>query len=567
MARPISWNMWPVSIAVVLPTGCIQDAWNDWSALTAAEPSTGAGPSSSTGALDVDPTGGIQTVTSVGDTTGPGPGPVETTGEPGSENAPPKVESFTIVPPTNISEAGPVSLQLVASDDVVKVQLQLNGELIAELTPADFPYTYEVLSAKQNFDHVFTVVVEDEEGLTDTSEPALLFVKVPETGAEKCLYPDETALSSWISGVVYADDAIVAVGTRDVGEGPRLTVWKLDRDHCETVLPGWPKTIANWTKDGDLGKIMSGGTALALDEEGYIVVGGFTFVDLKPRRYIAMLNPDGSRLWEVPGQVGEEIAGVAVAPKPKAAVFAVGWRRSGVDPTPTDVMIWHHMPDDGTPSPAEILAAPFTPDEPYPDSENVLSEWARGVAIEPGTGYAFVVGEREFRDDDNIPHTRTFAVRINPLTGIVDDPWTSPGDSFFHDSAAAITACGNEFIAAGWRRDEPANVPPAPLLQWFLPGGLADGLHSFPFSSTRLRGVACDREGKIVSAGVRDDGSKNAKVFAMVKEDEALVWYETGIAGDDEAVAVSCDRRGFCAWGGYRTKDGKKFAVVRAHHP
>ena len=565
MTRRISRTMWPVSIAAVLPMGCIQDAWNDWSALTAAEPSTGAGPSSSTGAPDSDPTGRVQTVTSAGQTTGPGPGPVETTGEPGNENAPPEVESFTIVPPTNISQAGPVQLELVASDDVVTVHLELNGEPLAELTPADFPYTYEVLSAKQNFDHVFTVVVEDEEGLTDTSDPALLFVTVPQTGVEKCLYPDDTAVLSGITGVVYADDAIVAVGTRDIGEGPRLTVWKLDRDHCETVLPGWPKTIANWTMDGDLGKLMSGGTALALDEDGYIVVGGFTLVDLKPRRYLAMLTPGGSRLWEDPGQVGEEIAGVAVAPKPKAAVFAVGWRRSGVDPTPTDAMIWNYKTD-GTPVPPELLAAPFTPDEPKPDPFNKLSEWARAVVIEPGTGYAFVAGEREFLDDEGILHTRTFAVRVNPLTGIVDDPWTSPGDSFFHDSAAAVAACGNELIAAGWRRDEPANASPAPLLQWFLPGGLADGLRSFPLSSTPLRGVACDREGKIVNAGVRDDGSKNARVFAMV-EDEALVWYETGTAGDDEAVAVSCDRRGFCAWGGYRTKDGKKFAVVRAHHP
>jgi hypothetical protein len=317
--------------------------------------------------------------------------------------------------------------------------------------------------------------------------------------------------------------------------------------------------------DGDLGKLMSGGTALALDEDGYIVVGGFTFIDLKPRRYLAMLTPDGSRLWEDPGQVGEEIAGVAVAPKPKAAVFAVGWRRSGVDPTPTDAMIWNYKTD-GTPVPAEWLAAPFTPNEP-PDPMNLFNEWARAVAIEPSTGYAFVVGERDFMDDFNILHTRTFAVRVNPLTGIIDDPWTSPGDSFFHDSAAAIAVCGNELLAAGWRRDEPANAPPAALLQWFLPGGLADGLRSFPLSSTRLRGVACDREGKIISAGVRDSGAKDARVFATMKEDEGLVWYETGTASDDEAVAVSCDRRGFCAWGGYRTKDGKKFAVVRAHHP
>ena len=568
MARPMSRSLWCASLAALLPAGCIQDAWNDWSALTVAEPSTGAVFSTSTGAPEVEPTGAIQTVTSAAGTTGTGldPGPVETTGAPGSENAPPTITSFFIVPPTSISEAGPAVLELVTSEDVVKVHLQLNGELLAELTPADFPYIYEVLSAKQNFKHEFTVVVEDEEGLSASSEPAVLFVKVPEPGAEKCLFVDEAALSSWISGLVYAHDAIVAVGTRDVGEGPRLTVWKLDRDQCGTVLAGWPKTMANWTGVDGLGKLMSGGTAIALDEDGYIVIGGFTLVDLKPRRYIAMLNPGGSGVWEVQGQVGEEIAGVAVAPKPKAKVFAVGWRRSGVDPTPTDAMIWYHMPDDGTPSPAEILAAPFTPDEP-PDPKNSRIESARAVVIEPSTGYAFIVGEREFMPQDNTVHTRTFAVRVNPLIGVVGEPWTSPGDSFYHDAASAVAICGNELLAGGWRRDESLNAPPAPLLQWFLPGVSADGLRTFPLSSTRLHGVACDREGKVVSAGARDIGKKDARVFATRKEDDAILWYETGSANDDEAASISCDRRGFCAWGGYRTIDAKKVAVVRAHHP
>lgn len=568
MVTRIRETCWLVMLAALLPAGCLQAALDEWNALTAAEPSTGAATSSSTGAPEVDPTGGIQTVTSAGQTTGPGPGAVETTGEPGDENAPPEIKSFT-VEPAHHEQAGKSEIALVATDDVVKVHLKLNGEPFAELTPADFPYTYEVLSAKQNFDHIFTVVVEDEEGLTDASEPVKMTVLVPETGAQKCIFPDELnedvqAVSSWISGVVYADDAIVAVGTRDAGEGPRLTVWKFDRDGCG-VLPGWPIPVGSWTKHTDVEKNMSGGTAVAVDEEGNIVVGGFSLVKLEPRRYIAMLSSTGARVWEKIGQVGEEIAGVAVAPKPKAAVFAVGWRRTGLDPTPTDAMIWHHMPDDGTPTPAEILVAPFTPDEPNPDTKNEFSEWAHAVTIESGTGYAFVVGEREFRDENNILHTRTFAARYNPLTGVIGDPWTSPGGSFFHDSADAVTVCGDKFLAAGWRRDDPPNALPAPLLQWFAPEGSPAGLRSLPLTPVRLHGIACDREGKLVGAGTRDGVLKDIQVFAVI--DDALVWYDQGSAGDDEAVAVSCDRRGFCAWGGYRTKDGKRYAVVRAHHP
>lgn len=40
-----------------------------------------------------------------------------------------------------------------------------------------------------------------------------------------------------------------------------------------------------------------------------------------------------------------------------------------------------------------------------------------------------------------------------------------------------------------------------------------------------------------------------------------------GSSGNDGAGAIACDALDFCGWGGYRTANGKPYAVVRVHHP
>ncbi len=88
-----------------------------------------------------------------------------------------------------------------------------------------------------------------------------------------------------------------------------------------------------------------------------------------------------------------------------------------------------------------------------------------------------------------------------------------------------------------------------------------------PMLSTELRGAACDREGKLVGAGARLSGGSDAKVFAFADPLGPRTWYETGTADNDAANGVVCDMRGFCAWPGYRTVNGKPFAIIRVHHP
>ncbi|WAS92953.1 hypothetical protein [Nannocystis punicea] len=554
-------------LVVTLGSGCFDEVWATGSALfpttsgttsdTSLEASSSAGPGT-TGELA---SGGIQTVTGAVASSAP----EETASLPGStaaDHTPPVIEVFSVSPP-HVDEAGTALLHLSASADAVTIRLRRDDEPAAELTPADFPRPFEVLSEAHDGQHTFEAVAVDADGLESAPASVTLTVDVPASGTEKCLFEtDKTDASvslSMIAGLAYTDEAIVAVGTRDTGSGPRLTLWKLGRDHCE-VLPGWPRQGV-----GGLFNKMSKGTAVALDEHGNLLVAGFALEGITPRRYLAKLNSEGSLLWESFGQLGEEIAGVAVSPTPQAAVFAVGWRRSTADPSPTDAAIWMYKPD-GTELPPDFLKAPFTVAEFDPDVDNMYSERLRAVVFEPLSGFALAVGERELKSSDLQVYDRTFLVRMNPVSGREGLPWTSPGAAFNRDTASAVATCGDELVAAGWRRDLVDDAP-QPLLQWFERDGTFIEPQPFAITAAQFTSVACDREGKIIGVGFRAPGQLDAFAIAAARSGGLPIWYENGAPGEDEAAAASCDSRGFCASGGYRSEKGKRHAVVRVHHP
>ena len=561
---------------LLLLGGCIQDLLADGAAL--APDTDNAASSTSTGEPSLPTTSsagsGVQTVT--GDTESTetsGSTAADTESDPASSsgeavNLPPTVDLS--VTPEHLGEAGPVALHLVASDDVVKVRLSLDGEKIADLTPANFPYEWEALSAKDNgLARTFSVVVEDEEGLTAEDEAALS-VGLPPAGAEKCLFedPERGTVTSMIAALKYTPEAIVAVGMRGIGTALRLTVWKLDPNHCEVVLPGWPKTIKNWTGDQALGGLLSTGVALDIDEDGNLVVAGNFIVNGQIQSYVALLNSDGARLWEKLGQPGDEVAGVGASKGSYSnRVFVVGSTRTSDNPVLTDGMVWVYQWTEGEDvyvQPPTVLRAPFTPDEFDPDQLNKLSEWARAVVVDTA-GNALVVGEREYKDEMLKVYSRAFAVRVHPFGQVLGTPWTSSAPAFLHDAARSVSVCGDDHMIGGWTRDPfVPNAKPEPFLFWLE----AETHRHLPqLAATQVYGVACDREVKVVSAATRSSGLPDAQVLTVVGTSDTPVWYEQGVADADGAVAAACDRRGFCGWGGYRTTNAKPYAVVRVHHP
>jgi len=567
----------------LLLSGCLQallDEGDGLVSLTATEAdssstsSTGEPPTPTTSAGS-----GLQTVT--GDEESTGPSSTSSGTDPGSSsgdavNLPPTVDlSVTASPPNpphHLGEAGQAELALVVSADVVKVRLSLDGVKLADnLTPADFPRMWEALSAKDNGPkRTFKVVAEDAQGLTAEAE-ATLSVLLPASGVEKCIFTDPGAGSviSLVSALKYTPTAILAVGTRDTGVGPMLTVWMLDPNDC-SLVPGWPKTVENWSTHDDYKKAVSIGAAVDVDEDGNIVVAGNFWVGNTPQGYVVLLNWAGSRLWEKAGQPGDEITSVAAARAQfKDRVFVGGSKRTSDNPVRTDGAIWVYIASGETAfvSPPNILAAPFVPGE-QPDEFNKRSEWVRALLIQPGTGNALGVGERQFLDDGNNLYSRAFTVQVHPLSGVVGTPWTSWAPSFKHDAARSVAMCGDDVLAGGWTRDEVPGAKPQPMIFWIEDDGTSVKHRDEPqLGSTQINGIACDREVKLVSAATRDTGSRDAQVFAVPGQDGPRTSYETGSPADDGAEAVAYDWRGFGGWGGYRTTNGKPYAVVRVHHP
>ena len=94
------------------------------------------------------------------------------------------------------------------------------------------------------------------------------------------------------------------------------------------LLPGWPRDLSNWSGDPDLAKLQSAGAAITIDQSGNIGVGGNLIVNGKTQPYVALLTPDGARLWQNEGTVGEQLAGLAAfTDQFSNRLVGVGWRR------------------------------------------------------------------------------------------------------------------------------------------------------------------------------------------------------------------------------------------------
>ena len=244
-------------------------------------------------------------------------------------------------------------------------------------------------------------------------------------------------------------------------------------------------------------------------------------------------------------------------------VFVVGARRTSDNPVRTDARVWgFRFSEDIVTVWVSDLKAPFTPDEPFPDDDNVQSERARAVVVRHGE--VFVAGEREFWANVNEIYTRTFIARYFPFGKAVAAPWTSPGDFLPHEAMSAVGLCGADIIAGGWTRDAAPGAAPFPLMRWIKPDGSSDAGHVALLPVTRTFGIGCDREGKIVSGGADWTGEFNAQVFAFADPKQPPIIYDSGVAGDDAVLALACDpAESFCAGGGYRSL----LAFLRVYHP
>ncbi|MCY0989518.1 hypothetical protein OV203_20425 [Nannocystis sp. ILAH1] len=510
-----------------------------------------------------------QTVTGASATTDDGPGPAPTTlttGEP--DDAPPAIELFEFEPPM-LSEAGPSIATLKVSDNVTNVQISWEGQVVASGPPDSLEYTFEVTSANFNKEaHTFTARAFDGKGGI-ASATAEVEVKLPASGAVRCTFQDTlVATQSGINNLVFDDGDVVAIGFRDSGGGPRMTLWRFDPKSC-LPRPGWPRTVQEWSASQVVKNAASAGVAVTIDDNGYLALAGNLIEGGKTRPYVALLTPEGSLIWETTGELGDQAAGVAKVRWPYERIVMVGSRLTNANPPRYDGLVigFHEQ----TSPWLDVLKAPFAADE-VADIPNKYSERVLAVLADPESAEVFVVGEREFQPTDQAPvfYQRTFVIRFYPDGGRIST-WTSSGDYFLHDSARSLKRCNSSLLVGGWTRDVPPSAKPQPLVRWIDPAGSSSGRRVEPLIGMQTFGVDCDREGKVVSAGALTLGNQtDVALYAFLDLDEPLAWQaqHDGLdMADDGAAGLACDTWGFCAWGGFETVNGRVRAILRVHAP
>jgi hypothetical protein len=461
--------------------------------------------------------------------------------------------------PGQIFDAGAVQLALLASDDVVEVDLLYGDTLVTTLPIAAFPYAFDITSRNMcDGSRTFTAIVRDAAGQSDMGT-ADLYCQLPDSGSEEYTrtYPGVSA-SGGAAIASLPDGSAIVAGVLD----GRMAVWRLDPEG--DVAAGWPKTLAGWTMYPELVAKESSATAVSVDATGAIFIGGTIKNGITTWRYLAKLSDQGERIDEDPGfKDGEEI--LALATSAAGDTLAAGSVRTNEEPPAYDWATWSY-PKQGDWS-SDTFMQPDT--DPDPDTFNVRSERARAVLALPD-GDFMVFGERDYRGWDFDTYNRATGQRYTS-GGVRDgELWTSQGLKFAHDAALAAALTDTGFTVAGWcRHDNPGAIRQV-CVQAFDADGALVGSYAEPSSTqAEARAITQDRENKLVVGGFSSKpGQTDAWVFASVGADQPLAWEHQHDGGVwDFASGIACDPWGHCTWVGTTSKDGMLMLVVSRRNP
>ena len=559
-------------VLALASVGCSEHA-PAWYGVTDGKLSEATTDASTSLAPDTDPDGepattGVGSTSSAELTTSGGTGDASTSGATSATTGapadpPPEVIAFTVETdddtPGQIFEAGEVQLALLASADVVEVDVMYGDTLVATVPIAAFPYTFDITSQNMcDGSRTFTVIVRDAQGQSDM-DTADLYCQLPDSGSEEYTrtYPGVSA-SGGAAVASSPDGSAIVAGVLD----GRMALWRLDPKG--DVAAGWPKTMANWTMYAELAMKESTATAVSVDTTGAIFVGGTVKSGITTWRYLVKLSDQGERIYEDPGFVdGEEIS--ALATSAAGDTVAAGSIRTNDQPPAYDWGTWGY-PKAGIKW-DDTFMQPDT--DPHPDDANERSERARAVLALPD-GDFMVFGEREYFDWDFTPYTRATRQRYVSDGTRDGELWTSEGIKFKHDAVAAATLTATGFSAAGWCRHDEPGAKRQVCVQTFDADGVWVGSYAEPSPmQAEARAAAQDREHKLVVGGFTSKpGQTDAWVFASVGADKPLAWqhpYDGG--GWDFASGVACDPWGHCTWVGTTTKDGLLMLIVSRRNP
>lgn len=458
----------PLLAACLVGAGCqIETAA---SAVTEVNPIDGAS-STSTGAGDepgVTTGSGTTAVTSSGSAdgesdgsgaTGSGVSASASSGEGLPDDPPPTISSFA-VSPAKMSLAGPITIDVGHSEDVVAVEIWRGGVLAFEVDPTWATATKTMLpivhAPGDEGEVEIHAVVRDAGGQTATSEVEVVLVDLPASGtlAWERVLPD--GQESQALAVVALDQATAIGGFwADANLNASATLGGLDAGGS-----------LSWSAADDLppGALT---TALARrPSDGRLVVAGYTWDGAwqGSRPWARIFDPDGapvSTLWQ-----GEPTSVIhAAATLSDGRVALAGAVLTNTQPTRWDARVWILS--------AGLDGVPVTVSWENPNSDLLqgeASDEVRSIAV-TATSDLLIAGVTETRPGANEPKVpRAFALRLSG-SGMIVDEWVAPPELGQHSGALGIEADPlGGVLVAGWSRTPPSPGSSPMLLH--LDGGL-----------------------------------------------------------------------------------------------
>lgn len=534
----------------LMTAGCLADLQADASKLFPDGTDSGGGSSTAATASTSMPGGSgnsMQTVTGEVPTTTVGPGEASTSTGEVPPNEAPVILSFAFEPAV-LHEAGIAQPVAMVSEDVVTLSLELDGVEVWTGPPPVVAWTFEATSsAASDGEYEFALIARDMEGLETTAE-AKLWVSLPPSGTEKCVF-EEDAGTGWLNAAVYGDDALVVAGAlAKPNQSLEATLWRLDPNSCQPQA-GYPWAISQWTAS-PLVVPPSQAIGLALDELGRMAIAANIGSGLTRRPYVAVLSPEGALEWEHVGPSGQTYSGIAAAP---GRIVAVGEKLVNEGPPQFDGLV-ESFDLEGTKMWSDTLAAPL-PGDDWTDDLNTFDERPRGVVWQQDLETLMVVGERQVQADPFLKWTRAFSAQYS-LNGAILGAWTSSGLDADEDGIVSAAYCGDDLLAAGWVQDGQNNR--APATRWFDSQGNGETRRLDALTDSTMQDLACDQEQKIWSAATSNEESH---ILAFKGSDGPLTVKQK--FPNITMWAVDCDARGFCAVVGLK---GDR-AWVRVNHP
>ncbi|MCY0992949.1 hypothetical protein OV203_37760 [Nannocystis sp. ILAH1] len=440
-------------------------------------------------------------------------------------------------------------MHAVVSDDVVSLQLRVDGEEVWAGPPAEFEWSFAATSkAASEGTYTLELVARDSEGLT-ASATAMLWVTMPDTGAERCAFTEDVGAGR-LTAAVYSEDALVVVGAL-ANPSYQATVWRLDPDSCQPQA-GYPWQLSQWSPQPM--PTTSEAVGLALDAEGRMVIAANIGAGLSRRPYLAVLSPEGALEWEYVGPMGQTYSGVTAAPNRFVVVGEVHVNPNDNNNPPTYDGLVESFDAAGTKVWSRILAAPL-PGDDFADNNNDLAEHPRALKWQEESQTLLVVGERLVRENIIFKWTRAFSARYT-ANGALVGAWTSSGLDGDEDGLLAVATCSGKPVAAGWVSSGPNSSTTA--TRWLDPLGNGDKRRIDNLADASMRAVACDREQKISAVAATDT---DAYVVGFKSSDDPFLFNQ--LFPQATLAAVDCDSRGFCAAAGLLGNH----AWVRVHHP